>query len=464
MQHYAIRHGYDLLEPEIYKYKGGYFGERQERITNLDNYRSGYFPESNKRIEPEDYPGKIFGRWPIDLNEPFGFAKPHQSPNQGKSFLNYNLNDIKRETEEMSKKNNGKAGVKKNGNGKKPQPKNNKQMVPRPITRPGAIMQYSSAAAAYGGSYQQFGDSQQVTRIRKCEYIGDIRSSGEAFALNTFNLNPGDSLSFPWLSTIAPAWEYYKVDSMRLIYKPNCASTTVGTLAIAVDYDMGDSAPANKQDLAEFRPYVSGVPWSTEIVYQVPRYFLNLHNNGKLLVRSPADAITNLTDLGILYVMTQDVLSGFLGELYIDYDLILINQQQSDLCASLSAHIVGVSNSDTNPFSTSFAQIAPDRPWVSQAGLTGVLEMYVAGEWLMVLHTISATGLTAINVTGSNGATQVAEATLLNAAGTESIRVFTINVASTSLKSPALLTVALAGNTGAATTHIRFAPYEYSLS
>jgi len=341
-------------------------------------------------------------------------------------------------------------------------PNKQRAAVARRNLEPSATMSYQTAAAAYGGSYRQYGDAQQTTRISKCEYIGDVRPTATTFALMTYNINPGDSLTCPWLSQIASSWEYYKVDSLSIVYKPNSGSDETGTIAIGIDFDLDDGPPVNKQELAEFRPYVSGVPWSTEIIYRTPRRYLNLHNEGKLLVRNHADPITNLTDIGRLYVMTQDVSVGFKGEIYIEYNIVLMNQQQADDPGDLAAMLYGTSNGDA-PFDSAVVYNNP-RNWLTQS-TNKIFNIKTVGIWLVAISATPYTALTAINLVGANGATQTAPyVTLINGVN-YAHRLFIVTVNSTSLASPATIAISITGNTGTAcVTTLRMAPYSADLS
>ncbi len=419
-----------------------------------DNNIKQYFEEENNKEFRQGF-GKVTS---IEVQPHFGFEGDQNfPPNQGSSFKNWDIS-------KLTMPNNTKSTYKNNGNVKKSKPKPRPNKIPRPRPRnqsqlsSQSVMQYGSVAASYGGVVRQFADGNSTTRVSKCEYIGDLRSTSTAFTLNRYFINPGDPLCFPWLSSIAGAWEYYKVNYLRLVYKPNCASTTVGTVAMAVDYDMADAAPVNKQDLAEYRPYISGVPWSTSIIYQAPQQYLRLHNNGKLIIRDPATPITNLTDVGVLYVMLQDVPAGYLGELYIEYEVILMNQQQARMSSALSANVSGSSTLNTQIFSGSYSQTIP-RPWLAQGSSTTLL-LYITGIWLMDVYVNNATGLTGINCTGSNGATQTALYSAIDPAGGFGMRSFIIQCNTTAYNSPAVLTFSLVGNTGAAISSVRFAPYD----
>jgi len=370
--------------------------------------------------------------------------------------------DQLRNSKAVSMPKNGKAKP-KNQKGKKKIGSKSKVIRQNAIVNPSSLS-YSSAAAAYGGTYRQFGDAQQTTRITKCEYIGDLRPTSTAFALITYHVNPGDSIMFPWLSSIAPAWEYCRFNSLQIVYKPNCASGAGGTVGIAIDFDTADSAPPNKLAMAEYRPYVAGVPWSDGIIYNCPKRFLNLHNMGKLLIRNASTPVDNTTDVGNLYVMTQDAAAGYLGEMYVEYDVTLINQQQFDPFEGLSAKVSGVSGTD-NVFATSYTQALTDRAWLVQAD-NNTLNFLVNGVWIVDVVISSAATLAGINFVAANGAAFTAfNNAQIPTAATSGARSCYLVVTGTNATTPANLTFTTTGNTGAAMlTYIRFAPYYAALA
>lgn len=81
------------------------------------------------------------------------------------------------------------------------------------------------------------------------EYIGDIftSSSANTFNVNEFNLNPGDPVAFPWLSTVAQTsyqqykfvgcvFEFISTSSDAL----NSTNTALGAVIACVNYDSND--------------------------------------------------------------------------------------------------------------------------------------------------------------------------------------------------------------------------------
>jgi len=311
-----------------------------------------------------------------------------------------------------------------------------------------------SVAAAYGGSFNSPSDAIQTTRIRKCEYLSDIRPTVSTFQLLTFAINPAVATTFPWLSSIAGSWEYYQMNALRFIYKPNCASTSVGTVAMAVEYDTGDLLPLNKVQLSEYKPYISGSPWAPDIIYNAPKRFLNLHNNGKLLTRQGSTTATNLTDVGVLYFASQDVVAGYLGELYIEYDVTLINQQNSanvitgDLSATMAALV---------PFNSAKTIVQGTASGISFGGTTDSIFIPYVGSFLFDISITGAANLASVTLaaTGTGAIASLIQATIITTGLDASHTTYLVTCGAVDQLSPPKFTVTLTGSSAAGTIKIR---------
>lgn len=68
-------------------------------------------------------------------------------------------------------------------------------------------------------------------RIQNREYIMDIvsGSSANSFNYNTFDLNPGSSVTFPWLNRIAQNFESYRFHGLVFEFKSMSADALNST-------------------------------------------------------------------------------------------------------------------------------------------------------------------------------------------------------------------------------------------
>jgi hypothetical protein len=206
-----------------------------------------------------------------------------------------------------------------------------------------AIMQRTSAPVAKSMTVKSAKPRQEArlngdVMIRHREYIADIAGS-VAFATTQFSINPGLSSTFPWLSSLAPRWESYRLEKLRLCYETEAASTALGTVLLSVDYDASDPAPTSKSQAMAYRSSVRSAPWSNcchdslreDLIKKAP-YFVR---SGAL----SANQDVKLYDVANLFVCTQGQAdTTVVGELYIEYDVLLMTPQLSDLSVGQSLY------------------------------------------------------------------------------------------------------------------------------
>lgn len=184
-----------------------------------------------------------------------------------------------------------------------------------------------------GGPYPMHSAGEEF-RVRKREFLFDVLSSGTAgaFQLSTVALNPGLSSSFPWLSSIAQAFQEYEWEGLIFEFKSASAdaiassvNTTLGTVMMATQYRSDQPSPGTKVDLLD-------IMWSSdckpscnfiEAVECDPRE----NPNAIQYVRTgavPAGSDIKTYDIGELFVATN----GFqgtnvnAGELWVSYDVV----------------------------------------------------------------------------------------------------------------------------------------------
>lgn len=97
-------------------------------------------------------------------------------------------------------------------------------------------------------------DGTRVT-ITHDEYIGDILGDTGAFYGRTYELNPGNTAAFPWLSGIAGNFEQYKFKQLMFHYRSTTSdigSSTngqVGTVSMVPQYDSKAEAITDKMSM-----------------------------------------------------------------------------------------------------------------------------------------------------------------------------------------------------------------------
>jgi hypothetical protein len=175
-------------------------------------------------------------------------------------------------------------------------------------------------------------------RIVHREYIQDIvaASTGANFNNTQVSINPGQASFVPWLSKIAQNFESYRFSKLKFDYETEAPSSLGGTLVLAVDYDASDAAPLTKQQALAYRGSVRSAPWTPCQHRSVKE---DLEKQKSYFVRpgaQPANTDIRLWDVGVLNVATQGITvnSGTCGELYVEYDVLLMTPIYESLPAS----------------------------------------------------------------------------------------------------------------------------------
>ncbi|QMW68755.1 capsid protein [Crucivirus-275] len=260
--------------------------------------------------------------------------------------------------------------------------------------------------------------------VRHREYLGDV-SATVAFTLTPYYLNPGLQASFPWLSTMAAAFEEYKWRGMVFEYistssdaiLSSATSSSLGSVNMATQYNSIEGLFPDKAAMLNHEFGNSTKP-SCDLLH--PIECLNSRTPvSQLYVRTgpvPAGADERLYDLGVFQIATSDqqasTLNG-LGQLWCSYEIGLFKPRlpSEDNFPSrvLSDHfqLAAFTNSfplgtQTTPTSTSSLQgtIVASNRYIFPPRI-------VDGNYLVVINWRGATPVTAgyPTITGVNGST-----------------------------------------------------------
>jgi len=105
--------------------------------------------------------------------------------------------------------------------------------------------------------------------VRHRELITTLTDNSSNFKLIGFSgttpgydLNPGSTITFPWLSGIARCYEKYRFDALAFEICPRNASTASGSYFAGFDYDYDDSVAASTTELMANRGAISNNIWA----------------------------------------------------------------------------------------------------------------------------------------------------------------------------------------------------------
>jgi hypothetical protein len=187
------------------------------------------------------------------------------------------------------------------------------------------------------------------------EYVMDINSS-TGFAANTFLLNPGNPILFPWMSRIAALYEEYEFLGLIFEYRKTSAfavgttSSAMGVVVIATDYDVEDANYTTKRAMEAAEYACSGAPYDTFIhpvecdrrrnvlgkEYVVP--------GATTVAQLPGDPRLSAYGMTTVAAIGQQASGTAIGELWVSYHIRLSRPILEDVSTtSFTQHIQGSS-------------------------------------------------------------------------------------------------------------------------
>lgn len=173
------------------------------------------------------------------------------------------------------------------------------------------------------------------SNVRIChrEYLQDITATN-AFSIQSFDINPGLSQSFPYLAGIARNFESYRIHGMVYMFKSqsadalNSTNTALGTMIMATKYDALGIDFNNKQGMEATQFSSSARPSESQIhpIECAP----SLSSSPQKYIRSgdltSAQGDQRLYDWGKFFIASQgQQATSVVGELWVSYDIEFIN-------------------------------------------------------------------------------------------------------------------------------------------
>lgn len=205
----------------------------------------------------------------------------------------------------------------------------------------------------------------RTPRIAHREYLGDITSSID-FNANTYNLNPGDPQTFPWLEKIAKNFEEYKFHGLVFEFKStsatalNSVNTALGTVVMATQYDSVEPTFSNKRTMENHEFASSTMPYQSVLhaVETKPSRTSISTNLYVLAGAQPPDTDIRLYNLGKFTIATVGMQAASnIGELWVSYDIEFFKPQLLDIGdANVYAHYSTNSLHGSQPSVSPFGQ------------------------------------------------------------------------------------------------------------
>jgi len=255
--------------------------------------------------------------------------------------------------------------------------------------------------------------------IRHKEFIQDIAGS-VAFTATQLSINPG--LTLPWLSSVAPRWESYRFEKLRICFETEAPTSALGTVLLSVDYDASDAAPTSKQQAMAYRSSVRSPPWSNcchdsireDLLKKAPYYI----RAGALA----ANQDVKLYDTANLFVCTQGQADTTnIGELYIEYDVLLMTPQLGDISVGTAIYGEWSAAVSTNAAPFGNTKLGPLQATLVYGGTTTSVSTLTFTNPYSGLVAFNATGTTVSGVSFGGTATRLNGIDIVNAATTNAV-------------------------------------------
>jgi hypothetical protein len=191
-----------------------------------------------------------------------------------------------------------------------------------------AIGQRSSTPKVFNGK--------RMIRVHHRELVSTI-SGSTTFEVNGYNLNPGLSASFPWLSSIAGSFEQYRFNRLRYHYVTRAPSTYIGSILMAPEYDALDSNPTSEIQASQMDGAVEDSPWKEQILDLSVQDMFPM--GPRKYIRSGTISSSDLKtyDAGKVYVCAVSCTdTSAIGKLWVEYDVELHIPQNPDAASAAS--------------------------------------------------------------------------------------------------------------------------------
>ncbi len=237
-------------------------------------------------------------------------------------------------------------------------------------------------------------------RIIHREKVSKLTTPGTgAFSvLGAYALNPGLSLTFPWLSNEAQGWESYRFNRLRFIWVPTSGTATVGNIIMGPDYDAADEEPVSETFFSSYSNSEEANVWA-RFASDLDPDLLNGEQRRKF-IRSGAlseNLDIKTYDSGNFYVASTDDAAANSGKLWVEYDVSLFNPQVPPGGFQASGTLLdGTSPTAAIPFGTDPTATGPIQ--LSANNLAVTISGVQVGQELIVATEVRGTGISALTL------------------------------------------------------------------
>jgi hypothetical protein len=157
-------------------------------------------------------------------------------------------------------------------------------------------------------------------RFPGCDFIGNVSDVNGAMAFVKYAINPGNPVTFPWLSIEAKQWNEYTFHALSFKFVSRTATSQVGNVVLAPNYDASDPVPTLENQATNFADATEDNEWKDITCVLDPA---SMHPIGpRKYVRIAAVAGDIKTyDVGNMFVGVEGATTNTIGKLYVEYDV-----------------------------------------------------------------------------------------------------------------------------------------------
>jgi len=318
--------------------------------------------------------------------------------------------------------------------------KNTKQQPPKKVLPPKQQKQkrgprkgpgpQKSVAAAYAtgqvGKAPSIVMSRDNCRVVHRELLSSVTGSVGFTTQTTIALNPGLIASFPWLATMAQAWQKYRFHKLRFCYYTRTGSNVPGSCMLVPDYNAADGAPVSEVIASSFDDVAEDAPWKDITCTLAQKRMSGPDHHFVRTGALAANLDIKTYDVGNLFVCTVDGTAVNWGKLWVEYDVEFFIPQLPP---------AGVLNTNGGAFTGANTQTAANpfgtAPTVHANSLNvamsnaSVLTITNPGDYLLSFDYVG-TGITAVTAAALVNATSLLQSSVINSAATGADGMFAI--------------------------------------
>lgn len=259
--------------------------------------------------------------------------------------------------------------------------------------------------------------------IRHREYLGDIYSgvagsAGNAapspFRIETYNINPALTRTFPWLANVAARFEQYSVEGMLFEFKSMYSDAAVqiggslGSVIMATTYNAAKPAFQSKIEMENYEFAMSAKP-SVSMCHPIecePSQSVLSEQYVRTNDQDINDQDIKMYDFGKFQIASQGIpctgSAQSLGELWVTYQIKLLKPRISDYLDSGYARIYqpnSIQPSGSNIFDPNWAS-----SWYKERDNIGIT-LVDNKSFTIPLHSNSRTYMISLSVFDPSGST-----------------------------------------------------------